>query len=151
MEENLDLPVLIYGAREGCGACKFFEPEWQQLCRQLQGKTRLVKFHCDHRNPPPEPLKRYFTWFPSVILAGPKSYFRCFTPDDQINEDEFSNNYTIKARKFNATEGPNGFQFAGNNNTAQNVIDWFQKVAPTVQSYDESSPPRRYPYSFNSF
>ena len=148
-DQNLALPVLIYGGKEGCKACVAFESEWTELCRRLQGQARLVKFNCDYEKPPPGPLKKYFGWYPSIALAGPKSYFRCFTPDDQVNEDEFSDDYMIRARKFNATEGPDGFEFAGNGNTARNVEDWFRQVAPTVQLYDEPAPPRRYSHLIN--
>lgn len=149
-DKNLNLPVLIYGAKEKCPACHHFEPEWEELSRQLQGQVRLVKFTCNSQKPPPAPLKKYFTWFPSIILAGPKSYFRCFTHDDQVNEDEFSDDYVIKAQKFNAKETPQGYEFAGQPNTAKNVIDWLKKTAPSVWYYDEPTPPRRYAQAFNS-
>lgn len=148
--EPLTLPVLIYGAKEGCGACKFFESEWQQLCRELQGQARLVKFNCTRDKPAPGPLQKYLTWYPSIVLAGPKSYFRCFTPDDGVNEQDFTEDYIIKAKKFNATEGPAGFQFAGQNNSARNIADWFRQTAPTLSSYDEPTPPSRYAHLFTS-
>ena len=147
--DDLNLPVLIYGAKDGCRACQFYEPEWDRVMNELQGRARFVKLTCRNDLPPPGPLAKYLTWYPSIVLAGPKSYFRCFTPDDNVNEEEFSPSYTIRARKFNANETPAGFRFANNDNTAANTIAWFNQTAPDVPNYDEPMPPRRYAQHFN--
>ena len=146
---DLRLPVLIYGAKERCGACGSYDHEWEEIKRRLGGRARFVKFLTTKDRPPPPPLARYMTWYPSLILAGPKSYFRCFTPDDQVNTQEYSPHYTIRAKKFNAVETADGFEYAYGDNTADNTINWFNQVAPTVAQYDEPTPPRTYSRYFS--
>jgi len=144
MSGSLNLPVLIYISKQGCPACTFFNKQWDLLKTQLSGKARLVKFVCDASHPPPPALRKYSGWFPSVILAGPKSYFRIFTPDDQINTMDYSDEYEIRAQKFNAVETSNGFEFAGRPNTSEAVMTWFINIAPTVSEYHESAPPSQF-------
>ncbi len=146
--QNLNLPVLIYGAKEGCQGCTFYGPEWEKVKEGLRHQVRFVKFTCSHDRPPPKPLAKYMSWYPSILLAGPKSYFRCFTPEDGVNEEEFSDDYTIKAMKFNANETPDGFEYAHGENNAANTINWVRQIAPYVSQYDEPAPPRKYSHLF---
>lgn len=123
----MQAPVLIYGSKEGCPACVYFEPEWEKICAKLKGKARIVKFNCTAAKPAPKPLAPYFTWFPSVILAEPGSYYRCFTPEDKVNEKDWSENNKITAAKFNAVSTGSGYEFGGKKNSAENVIAWFEE------------------------
>lgn len=149
---SLDLPVLIYLSKEHCPACTYYNGEWEKVKQQLNGKARFVKFNCNPgvpgKNVPPV-FNRYFQpedkgWFPAVLLAGPNSYFRAFTPDDKVNKDEYSDQYTIRAKKFNAVEIPSGYEFAGRPQTAEYTIMWFNQVVGTVPEYDEKTPPRNF-------
>ena len=146
---DLNLPVLIYVALEGCSACAHYNQEWEKVKQSLQGRARFVKFMVVRgSNEVPPCLSKYVQSFPSVILAGPKSYFRCFTHDDQINREEYTNNYTIRAKKFNSIETPKGLEYMGRPNTAENTLLWFNQVVGTVPQYDEINPPRKYSTMF---
>lgn len=143
----MDLPVLIYIAKYRCPACVNFEKEWEQVKQKLQGRARFVKFNCYDQGrdlPPPPVLDLYSSWFPSIVLAGPKSYYRCFTNDDRINTEEYSDKYTIKGIKFNAVKTNSGYEFGGRPNSADSVVNWFNQVVNTIPSIDESTPPRKY-------
>lgn len=146
---SLDLPVLIYLKKDGCPACEVFDAEWEKIKDGLQGRARFVKFTMNSNLPAAGPLKEYSTWAPSIILAGPKSYFRCFTPEDGVNEDEFSPNYTIKAKKYAATMTPQGYKYTNERNDSKSIISWFDKISPSVRQFDEASPPRRYQSRFS--
>jgi hypothetical protein len=146
----MNLPVLIYLAKDTCPACVNYNNEWEEVKEELDGRARFVKFICHPgmpgRNIPPV-FNHYFQpdgWFPTVLLAGPKSYFRAFTPDDKINEDEYSDNYTIRAKKFNSIETPSGYEYGGRPNSADNTILWFNQIVNTVPQYDERTPPRKF-------
>src|SRR5665648_764544 len=118
----MEVPVLIYIAKHGCGACEKYQPEWEQVQHKLAGRARCVKFDCyapPEHLPPPPPLAEYSSWYPNLVLAGPKSYGRCFTPDDQINSKQWSDDYTIKGTVMNAVRTPSGYQHAGDPYTAQ--------------------------------
>lgn len=147
----MNLPVLIYVAKKGCPACVYYDTQWTEVKERLRGLARFVKFTCDPNvagmNIPP-PLEYYVTWFPTILIAGPKSYFRIFTPDDKVNEDEYSDNYTIRAKKFNAVQTDKGFEFAGRGNTADATIMWFNQIVNTVSQFDEPLPPRRFAHLF---
>lgn len=155
---NLNLPVLIYIAKDTCPACTHYNEEWEKVKKQLYGRARFVKFTCHPgiagKNVPPV-FDRYFQprdkghWFPAIILAGPKSYFRAFTPNDQVNNDEYSDQYTIRAKKFNSVEIPSGYEYGGRPNTADNTILWFNQIVDTVSQYDEQIPPRKFSHLFN--
>ena len=152
---NLNLPVLIYFSKDHCPACTYYNDEWEKVKTQLDGKARFVKFKCDPgapgKNIPPV-FNKYFQpqggWFPTIMLAGPKSYFRAFTPDDKVNNEEYSNEYTVKAKPFNRIETPLGYDYAGRPNTADNTILWFNQIVNTVPEYDEKTPPHKFSYSF---
>ena len=150
---NLNLPVLIYIAKDTCPACVDYDEEWEKVKEQLNGRARFVKFTChpgvSGKNIPPV-FNRYFQpqgkgVFPTIILAGPKSYFRAFTPDDKVNDDEYSDHYTVHAKKFNAVEIPGGYEYAGRPNTADNTVLWFNQIVNTIPQYDEITPPRKFP------
>lgn len=140
---ELNLPVLIYIAKEHCPACIRYQPEWEEVKRRLNGRARFVKFNCDppYVNVPPC-LAKYGTWFPSIILAGPNSYFREYTPDDQVNKIDHRDGYTIKAKKYNAVETASGYQYAGRGNTADGTVMWFNQVVNNVLNNDEPTPPQ---------
>lgn len=153
---DLNLPVLIYFGKESCPACIFYNKEWDKVKSMINGKARFVKFTCNPgvygRNVPPV-FNKYFQpedkgWFPAVILAGPKSYFRAFTPDDKVNNEEYSDEYTVRAKKFNSVEIPSGYEYAGRPNTAENTVMWFNQIVDTVQEYDEKTPPRKFSHLF---
>lgn len=156
--QNLNLPVLIYLAKDPCPACSSYNGEWEKVKKQLAGKARFVKFTCKPGHPGgnvPPPFSKYFEgpnggWFPTILVAGPKSYFRIFTSDDKVNDDEYSDKYTIKAKKFNAVEVAGGYEYGGRPNTVDNTIVWFDQVAPTVSQYDEQTPPRKFAGSFST-
>lgn len=154
MADNFNLPVVIYISKAGCPACVSFDPEWSKIKQQLQGKARLVKFVCDYERFPPPCLARYSSWFPSIICVGPKSYYRIYTPNDQINQRDYSSNYEFKAKKFNAVEqtnpatGQTVFEFSGRPNNAANFMTWFNRL--DVASFDETTPPSLYANQFTN-
>ena len=148
MSLPLDLPVLIYISKPGCPACLAFESQWKAIINQLGRRARLVKFQCSSLAEIPPPVRIYTNVYPTIILAGPKSYFRVFTPEDQPNEVDYKEDYVIKAEKFNAVKTARGYEPAGRPHTASNVMDWFNLMAPTVPSYDEPTPPSRYAQEF---
>lgn len=147
---NLNLPVLIYIAKDTCPACHSYNGEWEKVKEQLNGKARFVKFMCHPGNPGmdiPPVFDEYFKpdgWFPTILLAGPKSYFRAFTPDDKVNTDEYSDKYTIRAKIFNRVEIPSGYDYAGRPNSADNTVMWFNQLSDSVPQYDEQTPPKRF-------
>ncbi len=143
----MDLPVLIYISKYRCPACDHFKKEWEQTKQKLAGRARFVQFACWDQGkdlPPPPVLDQYSGWFPSIVLAGPKSYYRCFNPDDQINTAEYSNSYTIKGIKFNAVKTNDGYEFGGRPNTAEAISNWFNQVVGTIPSIDEATMPSGY-------
>lgn len=154
--QNLDMPVLIYLAKDPCPGCSFYNKEWEKVKKELDGKARFVKFTCKPGTPGgniPPVFNQYFQpngWFPTVLLAGPKSYFRAFTPEDKVNEDEYSDSYTVRAKPFNRIEIASGYDYAGRPNTAENTILWFNQVVGTVPQYDESIPPRKFAHLFSN-
>lgn len=127
-------PVLIYIAKEGCPACIAFQPEWEKIKQRLRGKAHFVKFVCD---PPrvviPSCLAKYATWYPSIILAGPKSYYKKYTHDDRVLPCD---GHTIKAKKYNAVETSYGYEYAGRPNNADNVVMWYGQVVDKVLRED---------------
>jgi hypothetical protein len=146
----MNLPILVYISKESCPACVRYNEEWEKIKTQLNGKARFVKFNCQPgqpgRNIPPV-FNKYFQpqgngVFPTILLAGPNSYFRAFTPDDKVNINEYSDQYTIKAKKFNSVEIPGGYEYAGRPNTADNTVNWFNQIVNTVPEYDEKIPSR---------
>src|SRR3990167_6936139 len=134
---DFTIPVLIYLSKNGCPACKSFEQHWEKIKQRLIGKVRFVKFTCDLNRQACPCLRKYTTWYPSIILAGPKSYFRVFTADDKVNEIDYSDQYEIKALKFNAVKKSDGFEYAGRPNTADGVISWFNRVSDQIIQIDE--------------
>lgn len=156
---NLNLPVLIYISRVECPACEGFQDqfgrnvpgfdvEWDKAKYALRGKARFVKIKCAPKeglNAPP-PLMKYAGWFPSVVMAGPRSYFRCFTPEDQVNTEEYSNTYQILGKKFNSVMTPGGYEHSGRPNTAENLVNWFNINSENIP--DEPTPPRRFTQYF---
>lgn len=134
---NLNLPILIYVGKDKCPACIHFDSEWQKIINKLNGKARLIKFICYPQGqnlPPPPPLRPYVEAFPTLLLAGPNSYFRCFTPDDQVNRGQYSDNYSIRAIKMD-TNMPR---------TVENIVNWFEQISPQLSRVDEPTPPRSY-------
>lgn len=150
MSTPIDAPVLLYMSKNGCSACTVFEKQWENIKKELHGKARLIKFTCNEEYPPPSNLYVYSTWFPSIILAGPKSYFRCFTLDDKVNDVDYKDTYVIKAKKFNAVKTGRGFTYAGRPNTSEGIIDWYNRIADTIPSIDELTPPSKYEKEFNT-
>ena len=146
MSKDLRKPVLIYISKAGCPACQDFEPEWKKLIQNPQVKQNftLVKFICDKQTPPPPNLAEYVGWFPQVLLAGPKSYYRIFTHDDQINQVDYADDYVIKAKQCNSVETSQGTKFAGRAYTENLVLAWLSTVANQVPEFDEMTPPSRY-------
>ena len=147
---DMNLPVLIYIAKDPCPACTAYNPEWEKIKRELDGKARFVKIICNAQTPHPPPcLAKYAHWFPSIVLVGPKSYFRCFTPDDKINREDWVEGYIIKGKKFNALEDRGVYQYAGRPNTAENTLMWFNQVVGIIPQIDELTPPRKFVSMFN--
>lgn len=151
-DQDLNLPVLIYLAKNNCPACIRYEPEWEEVKRRLNGRARFVKFNINapYSNTPTS-LAKYATWFPSIILAGPKSYFREFTPNDQINTVDHRDGYTIKAKKYNAVETSSGYQYGGRENTADGTVMWFNQISNTVPDYDETDIPKIFSVNQNFY
>lgn len=140
--DDLSLPILIYVAKDKCPACIQYQPEWEKVSNVLNGQARIVKINCYPNNenlPPPPPLSQYIQWFPSILLAGPRSYFRCFTPDDQINHDQYSDDYTIRCLQMDTSQGVD----------AESTLAWFNKASLMVPQIDEPTPPNRYAHLFN--
>lgn len=149
----MDLPVLIYIAMEGCGACERYEKEWPKVMAALAGRAKFIKFNCyagGKNLPPPAVLELYTGWFPSILLAGPNSYYRCFTPDDQTNKEEYSDRYVIKGIKFNAVWTNQKYEFGGRENNAENTINWFNQTVGSIPKIDEQTPPRLFARSMTS-
>ena len=137
----MSLPVLIYISKYRCPACVHFQKEWEQIKEKLKDRAIFVEFKCYDQGkdlPPPAVLDQYSSWFPSLVLVGPNSYFRCFTPDDRI-ATTYSDKYSIKGVKFNAVKTNEGYEFAGRPNTSETVVNWFNQVAGTIPSIDEPS------------
>jgi len=141
---DFSLPILIYLSRTGCPACMAFEPHWEKIKHELNGRVRFVKFVCDSSRKTCPGLQKYADWFPSIILAGPKSYFRVFTADDKINNVDYSGSYEIKGLKFNAIKTSTGYEYAGRANTSSTVIPWFNRVVDKIPQIDESTLPVLY-------
>lgn len=135
-----DLPILIYIAKNSCPACVIFNKEWEKIKMMLNGRAIFVKFACQPGTPGgnvPPVFDKYFEpkgWFPTLLLAEPKSYYTAFTPNDQVNTQTYSDQYIIKAKKFNAVKTQNGYEYAGRPNTAENILLWFNQVSPTMYS-----------------
>lgn len=139
---DLTLPVLIYIAKDKCPACIHYASEWEDVITKLNGRARMVKIVCYPQGqnlPPPPPLKLYVQAFPTIFLAGPRSYFRCFTPDDQINYDQYADDYIIKGIKMETL----------GRRDAESTVEWFNQVVSTIDQLDEPIPPRRYADIFN--
>lgn len=143
----LDAPVLIYISKPGCPACIAFKSQWQTLINQLGKSVRMVQFECAKQQDIPPQLRVYTNVFPTIILAGPKSYYKIFNPDDSINQNIFNANgtmkpeyqsYTIKAEKFNAVKTSRGYEMGRTPHTAPNVADWLNLTIPKVSSYDDN-------------
>lgn len=135
----MDLPVLIYLSKYRCSACVNFQDEWEQTKQKLAGRARFVEFKCYDQGqdlPPPAVLDLYSSWFPSLVLAGPNSYSRCFTPDDRV-APSYSDKYTMKGVKFNAVKTGDEYVFGGRANTSNNVVNWFNQIVGTIPSIDE--------------
>jgi hypothetical protein len=130
-----DLPILIYFAKEGCPACIQYESEWKKVIQQLKEKGRFIKFNCSSTLPPPPSLSPYVDAFPTIMLAAPRSYFKCFTPNDQINYEECTNGYTIKGIKMNPDRGLN----------SNKTVEWFHENVPSILRMNEPLP------SYNNF
>jgi len=141
---DFSMPVLIYLSKSGCPACRYFDSHWEKIKQKLAGKARFVKFVCNEFRQACPGLQSYATWYPSILLAGPKSYFRVFTPDDKLNEVDYSGSYEIKGIKFNAVKTTNGFEYGGRPNTADGVIAWFNRVVDRIPQLDEPTLPKRY-------
>ena len=145
LSNKMDRPILIYIAMDGCHACKNYDKEWPKVMKALQGRATFVKINCYEKGkelPPPVVLAPYANWFPSIVLAGPNSYYRCFTPDDQVNKEEYSDKYLIKGVKFNAVWTGKEFEFTGRDNSAENTINWFNQTVGSIPQIDEQTPPR---------
>lgn len=141
---DFNIPILIYLSKDGCPACKYFESQWDKIKQKLNGKVRFVKFTCDHNRQACPGLQKYVGWYPSIVLAGPKSYFRIFTTDDKVNEIDYVSSYEIKGLKFNAVKTSNGFEYGGRPNTADGVISWYNRISDQIPQIDEATLPRKY-------
>jgi len=123
-----ELPVLIYVGKQNCPGCLKYNPEWEDIVQRLHGKARLVKFTCTNQLPPPPPIDPYVEFFPTVLLAAPRSYFKCFTQNDQINYDQCMSGYVIKGIKM---DPKNGY-------TAKDTVQWFNQNAPYLRNLNQS-------------
>src|SRR5579875_1028003 len=144
MVDIFKLPILIYISKDGCGACEMFNNEWDKIKMDLKNRAVFVRFKCTNEKKPPSCLAKYVLWFPCIVLAGPKSYFRCFTHNDKINEVDYDPNYTIKGKQFNAVESNGQIVFAGRNNNRDTVVNWFNQVHTEVMLNDELTYPKKY-------
>lgn len=139
-------PILIYISKEKCPACNKFKSEWDIIRNALKDKVHCINFHIDpERNQMiPKVLTKPYIYYPTVILAGPKSYYRCYTPDDKINVYGWNENYTIKGIRFGVVEQNGIYEWSGRYPTAKTILDWFEKVSPQIPLIDESEFPPGY-------
>lgn len=141
---NFNIPVLIYVSKEGCGGCKNFTPQWEIVKEKLKGRARFVKFVCNNEKMPFPNILKYCITVPTVMMAGPKSYFKIFTDDDKVNEIDYDSKYVIKGLKYNAVEVNGKFEDLGRQYTAEGVLIWFQQNVDKITKMDEIEIPKRY-------
>lgn len=142
LQVDFNQPVLMYISREGCGGCKLFNPQWEIVKQKLSGRARFVKFVCSNEKQPFPNIRKYCPTVPSLVLAGPKSYFRVFTVDDKVNEAEYNPNYVIKGIKFNAVEKGTTYENLGRPYTAEGVLLWFDQQVNKIPHLDETIIPK---------
>lgn len=133
-------PVIIYLAKDGCPACVKTDPEWKKVVSQLGNKFNMIEFTCYRMGeslPPPPCLEKYTQWFPTILMAGPNSYYRCFTVDDKINTVDYSPDYIIKAIPMNAVETASGYEYTGHPYSADYIVDWINRTLPKIKQLDD--------------
>lgn len=139
----MNLPVLYYIRKVGCPACHSFENQWNKLIHDpyLQDKIRFIEYTYSGKNPIPKPISKYATWFPSIILFNPQSYYSTFTTDGKLLPD-YQEYITlggqqvpkvIKGIKYNAQLNAAGeYSFANLPNTYEDIKHWIATIYNTV-------------------
>lgn len=147
MEKDMNLPILIYVAKENCPGCEFFNKEWEQIKADLYDQIRAVKFEVK-MNPKPLPpcIADEVAWFPTILLTTPRSYFRCFTTDDRINEIDYQDDYKLKVFHYDAVRNSNGKLIPEGSSYKCDMIKlWFQIKVKVLDQINEKSAPSMYP------
>ena len=144
-------PVLIYVSKEKCPACDAFDRnhEWDKIKASITDANAIfVKFVVSNNSRIPDVLTKRDYYYPMIILVAPRSYFSCFTHNDQVNPTgpiATGKPYTIKGFRYNVVEDGGKYTWAGRQTNATGVIAWFNKMAPEIPKIDDnplpSSPP----------
>lgn len=142
---DLKLPILIYISKIGCPGCMLFNEEWEKIKEKLSGQARLIRFNynagINELHPSLVPL---VPWFPMILLTSPRSYFRLFTHDDQINNFEGNQNYRLKAFQYNVALIPRETP-AGGRYDCESILGWYTQAIKRFHEIDEATPPAMYP------
>jgi len=144
---NLRLPVLVYISKKGCSACNGFTDEWKSIVYRLGGIARCVRFVCENDSKVPPCIRGYTYWYPTVILIGPKTYFKCFTVDDMVNKMDYKDNYIMRGIVYNVVMDKDKAEFGGFPYTSDAIISWFYRAVDIL--VDESSSPIKYQGKFS--
>lgn len=143
-----ELPVLIFFSKPGCPACLLFKPHWEELRSRLHGRANMVRFECETPDKIPPAFRHFIQYYPTILLAGPYSYYRIYTKDGKINQVDDNANYKIKAKKWGIIESTG--EYEGVAPTAGNVMNFFEAWQNRIKSFDEPTPPKNFsrnPYS----
>ena len=132
------MPICIYLSKKNCPSCGLFENEWNILKKSYLSKyIKFVKFESqDNYNIPPY-LNVYATWFPSIVLCDPDTYYLYYTKDNEY-ADTWSEKGLIKGIKFNAILDENKYTYIGLPNQAYVIELWLKKSYQYIlnESYD---------------
>lgn len=141
---NFNMPVLIYISKQGCPACIKFAAEWENI-KQRVSDVIIVKFVCSNTKLPHPSIAKYAAYVPTILMAGPKSYYKVFTIDDKENDVDYNpkSGYIIKAIKYDLFD-ENNKPIPGRGNTAENIIRWIHENYDTVRKIDEPHLPKKY-------
>nr|QBK84622.1 MAG: thioredoxin-fold protein [Pithovirus LCDPAC01] len=122
-------PVFAYISKDGCPACdRFSRNELETVFNTVKDHVTVVRFHkTKDTGPFPSAIKKYTEWVPSFVLFCPKSYYRCYTPDDKDSKNH--DGRVIDGIKYNAVENKDKrkktyYEYAGRENTSESVSNW---------------------------
>lgn len=129
---NTELPVFIFVAQTGCPACEMFKPEFEKVALKLKGKVNFVKFTLELGKQVPPPFAKYCTWYPSLLLCSPTSYFAIFDTNNKPRPS-FDEKMTIRCEKYASVYDDGSFHYTHLPHTSDRVVKWALRVLPKVQ------------------
>jgi hypothetical protein len=134
----MDLPVLILMTRTTCPACVDLKSsgKWAYLKNNLRNRARFVVFENTGNDKFPEVLPKTH-WLPTIMLANPKSYYKCFTNNDKINEKGYSADYTIKGEVYGSYIENGEYKIASTPITVPDIMAWYGRVERKVLEMSE--------------